>query len=114
DGRVRIAPADAALQEAEIIEYAVEMVRLPADRMLDRVLAQGPLDSATLEGIVRRLAAFHAAAATGTGVNEHASPEALRQKFTGTLGRIGPGGLEGRPLDHLRQWLLGELERRRE
>src|SRR5690606_32229007 len=64
-GGVRIAREGEALSEADVIEFAVEMVRLPADRMLDRVLEEGTLDDAALVGIVDRLATFHAAAPAG-------------------------------------------------
>jgi len=142
EGGVRIARADEAAPEAEIVEYAVEMVRLPAERMLDRALEQGPLDEPIVDEIVERLARFHAAAATGAGVDEHSSPGALRRKFMDTLGRLeveashdpGAQGTEHRRrradlgatssvdlggtisaplLAHLRRWLLGELDARR-
>jgi aminoglycoside phosphotransferase family enzyme/predicted kinase len=139
-GGVRIAHDDETVEHGEVVEYAVEMVRLPAERMLDRVLEQGALDEGVLDEIVERLARFHGAAATGPGVDEHSSPEALRRKFTDTLGRLDvegarESGVEGGEhrghradlggtgaaastisaelLEHLRRWLLGELAARR-
>lgn len=53
-----------------IVDWAVEMVRLPADRMLARLLEHGALDNADLNALVELLVRFHAAAATGPGVDE--------------------------------------------
>lgn len=124
-GAVRIARADEAPPEQEIMEYSVEMVRLPADRMLDRVLAEGTFHEGVVGEIVRRLSPFHAAAATGKGVDEHGSPEALRRKFGDTLRRLAAEGtaddrnsglgptISPKLLDHLRDWLLSELNSKR-
>lgn len=53
-----------------VVEWAVEMVRLPAERMLARLLERGALDNAELNALVALLVDFHAAAATGPGVDE--------------------------------------------
>lgn len=124
-GRVRIARADEAPGEQQIVEYAVEMVRLPAERMLDRVLEEGSLDEGVINQIVRRLSLFHADAATGKGVDEHGSPEVLRRKFGDTLSRLGTVGtvedgagdrevaISPGLLGHLHDWLLSELNSKR-
>lgn len=79
EGRVRVGG------DGEVIEYAVEMERLPAHRMLDQLLERGEVDNELVDRIVERLATFHAAAATGPGVDEHATPAALRELVTGNL-----------------------------
>jgi len=65
--------------ESEPVEWAVEMVRLPSDRMLDVLLERGGMDNAVVDSIVDLLVPFHAAAASGPGVDEHGSPEAVRR-----------------------------------
>ena len=62
----------------EPVEWAVEMVRLPESRMLPELLERGEIDNARMNELARLLARFHAAAATGAGVDEHGSPAAVR------------------------------------
>jgi len=52
----------------EIIEWAVKMRRLPEAATLKHRLAQGEIEPGTMKIVGRRLAAFHAAAATGPEV----------------------------------------------
>ncbi len=49
----------------ETVEYAVKMLRLPAERMLRRVLERGEGTPELMREIAGTLAAFHAAAETG-------------------------------------------------
>lgn len=46
------------------VEYAVHMRRLPAEGMMDRLLAEGKLTVEMVRRVARRVAAFHASAAT--------------------------------------------------
>jgi hypothetical protein len=55
----------------ETAEYAVKMRRLPADRMMDRLLARGELTESMLSRVAARLAVFHAAAGTGPRIAEY-------------------------------------------
>ena len=54
-------------EHPEAVEYAVKMRRLPEDRMLDRLLAVGQVDSVTIRAIAARIAEFHASAASKRG-----------------------------------------------
>jgi len=86
----------------EAVEVAVEMRRLPADRMLDRLLAAGEIDNEQMETLAELLVRFHADAATGPEVDEHGSPEAVAfnvrenfeqtEPFAAPPGSIGPAG----------------------
>jgi len=76
--------------EGEPVDFAVEMVRLPAETMMDRLLERGELDNALLRSLADRLATFHGAAETGPGVDEHAEPAALRRTLDENLAAIGP------------------------
>ncbi|MGQ0613368.1 MAG: bifunctional aminoglycoside phosphotransferase/ATP-binding protein [Planctomycetaceae bacterium] len=62
----------------ETVDWAVEMARLADDRMLDRLLDAGAVTARDLDPILDLLAAFHRDAATGPGVDEHGTPEAVR------------------------------------
>lgn len=71
DGSLRIAGV------GETVELAVEMRRLPARRMLDHLLATGEIDNEQMDTLAELLARFHHEAATGAGVDEHGTPEAV-------------------------------------
>lgn len=53
DGRMHVGGAGMA------VDWLVKMRRLPADRLLDALLARGAATAAQLRGVGRRLAAFH-------------------------------------------------------
>ncbi len=67
------------------VDYAVEMERLPGDRMMDRLLAVGEISNEPLDRLVDVLVRFHAQAATGPDVDPHAAPEAVRRVVLGNL-----------------------------
>lgn len=85
DGRVRVAGGPDAANPSQTLEYAVEMRRLPPECMLDRLLDEGAIDNATLDGLVELLLRFHREAATGPGVDEHGEPEAVRRMVLANL-----------------------------
>ncbi|UCF67769.1 MAG: AAA family ATPase [Acidobacteriota bacterium] len=82
------------------IEYAVEMKRLPADRMLDQLLERGEVDEAMMDELVRLLVDFHRRAATGEGVDEFGEPAKLRynaeENFSQTEDFAAPEGRTGK------------------
>ncbi|MDP3793863.1 MAG: phosphotransferase, partial [Candidatus Uhrbacteria bacterium] len=54
-----------------VIDYAVHMRRLPAERMMDRLLESGGLTDAMLRKLAQRLAEFHADSQTDRRVAEY-------------------------------------------
>jgi uncharacterized protein len=56
------------------MDYALKMVRLPQDRMMDEVADRGELTFAHLDRIIDRLATFYAQAATGPRINKFGEP----------------------------------------
>jgi aminoglycoside phosphotransferase family enzyme/predicted kinase len=68
-----IGPADAP----DAVEYAVHMRRLPADRLLSAMLANGTATPAWIERIAAKLAAFHAAADAGPTVARGGDPHVI-------------------------------------
>lgn len=72
DGTVRIDGDD------EVIDYAVKMIRLPVDRMMDDLLARGEIDNAMMRALAKLLADFHRRTPSGPGVDEYGSPAAIR------------------------------------
>ncbi len=80
--------------EGEVIDYALRMRRLPADRMLDVLLAENAVSPAEITAIARRIVAFHAEAPRGAEVSAAGDPEKLRDfalaNFDETLSDAGP------------------------
>ena len=71
DGRLALGGAGVA------VEHVVWMRRLPADRTLVSLIADGKATPAMMEALAATLAAFHAAAPTGPEITAHASPKRL-------------------------------------
>jgi uncharacterized protein len=75
------------------VEPAVKMRRLSEAGMLPALLDRAAVTPRVVARIARRLAAFHAAAATGPGVDEWGSPAAVRanweENFAGTAPFVG-------------------------
>src|SRR3990170_5277034 len=65
DGRVSIDG------RGRVIDYAVHMRRLPAERMMDRLLESGGLTDAMLRELAQRLAEFHANSQTDRRIAEY-------------------------------------------
>ena len=87
DGGLRLRGPGAA------VEWGVEMVRLPAESMLDRLLERGEVDNAALDALAARLVRFHAEAATGPGVDEHGAPDAVASIVLDNFAALAPTGL---------------------
>ena len=49
--------------DGEIVEYAVRMKKLPLDKMLKILLAQGQADAKIMDAVAEKIARFHKAAA---------------------------------------------------
>ncbi|MBI4495486.1 MAG: AAA family ATPase [Deltaproteobacteria bacterium] len=62
----------------EVVEYAVQMRRLPQERMMDRLLARGEVSPALLRRIAEKLADFHARAAAGPRISSFAEMGTIR------------------------------------
>jgi aminoglycoside phosphotransferase family enzyme/predicted kinase len=63
--------------DPDAVEYAVEMRRLPAERMLPVLLARDQVTADVIEVIVGRLVDFHRSADDGPQVRAAAAPEAV-------------------------------------
>ncbi|MGZ6139533.1 MAG: bifunctional aminoglycoside phosphotransferase/ATP-binding protein [Myxococcaceae bacterium] len=72
------------------VEYAVQMRRLPADRMMDRLLEASALTREMVEQVADVLAPFHARAADGPEVTAFGTPEAVRALWDEHFHQIWP------------------------
>ena len=60
------------------VEYIVKMKKLPQEKMLKQMLAEGKVDASIMEKIARKLAAFHAQADTGGKIDQIGGIETIR------------------------------------
>src|SRR5215203_4332311 len=72
------------------VEPAVQMRRLPEEGMLPAQLAAGAVDAALVRRIARRLACFHAGAATGPGVDVFGSYDIIRANWEENFAQSAP------------------------
>lgn len=69
---LRESPNGAAFHgSGAILDYAVKMRRLPAERMLDKLVTSGEITSATMREISRIIAQFHRSAPTSPTIADH-------------------------------------------
>jgi aminoglycoside phosphotransferase family enzyme len=64
--------------KGEIIEYAVKMKQLPADRMMDKLLPQGLVTVEMVARVAEKLAAFHHKARTSREITAYGKLEAIK------------------------------------
>lgn len=62
----------------QVVEYAVRMRKLPQERMLKRLLAEGKCDHAMIDAVAAKLADFHGRAETGGRIDELGGVETIR------------------------------------
>jgi aminoglycoside phosphotransferase family enzyme len=64
--------------KGEIIEYAVKMKQLPADRMMDKLLPQGLVTEQMMVRVAEKLVAFHHKAVTSPEISAYGKLEAIK------------------------------------
>lgn len=74
----------------EVIDYAVQMRRLPEDRMLPSLLAAGEVTSATMQQLARLLATFHARAETGQAINQDGTMATILRNWEENFAQTRP------------------------
>jgi len=70
------------------LDYALKMVRLPQERMMDEVADRGELRQEHLDRISARLAPFYAQAATGPRINKFGEPAIIAYNHQENFSRI--------------------------
>ncbi len=77
----------------EVIDWAVKMVRLPAEATLEQRLQRGEVGAGVLEALASRLAAFHERAERGEHVSAFGRFEVVagnaRENFAQAAGQVG-------------------------
>ena len=101
----------------QVVEYAVEMIRLPNDRMLKSLLSEKRAGYPEMEAIAAKVADFHAHAATGGAVNEMGRIETIRfnceENFNQTEKYVGRTVSRDR-YDFMRDYVQSFLAREQE
>ncbi len=64
--------------KGEVIEYAVKMKSLPADRMMDKLLPQNLVTEDMVARVADKLAAFHGQAKTSEGISAFGKQQAIK------------------------------------
>jgi len=74
--------------EGEVIEYAVKMKQLPAERMMDKLLPRNLVTVDMVAGVAEKLASFHHEAKTSPEISSYGKLEAIKinsdENFTQT------------------------------
>lgn len=98
----------------QVVDYAVKMVRLPEERMMDRLLAAGEVQEETIRLIAGVVAAFHRDAERSTEIDRYGSIEAIRRSWDENFAlaeRFVGDTLSGQDLQRFREWVDLFLER---
>ncbi len=98
------------------VEYAVVMKKLPLERMLKKLLAEGKVGPADMDAVAGKVADFHRKAETGGEIDEVGGIETIRynhdENFAQTEKYIGLT-IPRERYDFLRAWVNRFLERER-
>lgn len=94
--------------EGRVIDYAVKMKRLPAQRMLDRLLSAGEVSVADIRAIARVIGEFHRRAERSREIDSYGEADVIRanweENFRQTRQFAGET-LNGRDLYFIEEWV---------
>jgi aminoglycoside phosphotransferase family enzyme len=76
--------------EGKVIEYALQMVRMPQHLMMDEIAARRQLSAAMIDAIVARLVPFYRQAAGGIRVNKFGDLSVIRYNHEENFSQIQP------------------------
>ena len=115
---VRESPGGAAFfGDGPVIDYAVKMRRLPAERMLDRLVDQGEATAADMRVVARVIAAFHHDAATSPAISEYGQRERIMANWQENFAQSATNShtpLSSQELEVIREWVSSFIEERAE
>ena len=109
DGAVRVDG------DGEIVEYAVKMRRIPADRMMPALLDRGAAGAKEMQALARLLAEFHLRAPSDARIAAYGSIDAIRANCDENFAQLGAGlGRTVSPgeIEELREYIVSTLARR--
>ncbi|HWI41304.1 MAG TPA: AAA family ATPase, partial [Verrucomicrobiae bacterium] len=103
--------------EGELVDHAVKMKRLPAERMMGELVARGMVGEAEVRRLARLVGEFHAAAGTGPDIASFGAPDMVAGIWEETVRQVEPfvgETLAAADLALLREWGGGFLREKRE
>ncbi|MDN5505512.1 MAG: AAA family ATPase [Comamonas sp.] len=112
--QLRLVPLDALEQDAEVLDYGVQMQRFADDQLLTRQLAAGTLTSAHLDTLVQQVAHFHARACATSAGSDWGSSTLVRQQAHANFESLASVPLPDTDRAHLadlRSWTQHEGQR---
>lgn len=74
--------------EGDTVEYAIKMLRLPEERMMNHLLEKDQLDEEMLERLSRKLVQFHSKALTDETISKFGSVEVITQNNEENLSQM--------------------------
>ncbi|MBO0720165.1 MAG: AAA family ATPase, partial [Blastocatellia bacterium] len=77
-------------RRGRIVDYCVWMHRLPDERMLDRMVAEGTVGETVIDRIARRLSGFHATAVRGPEIDRWGSTAEIRHNWEENFEQTAP------------------------
>jgi aminoglycoside phosphotransferase family enzyme len=96
-----------------IVEYGIQMLRMPEERMMSRLIQAGRLTKEDLDAIVAKLIPFYEAAETGATIREFGRSSAVAvnvlENFDQTEGLVGKGGLTRQVFDQIKAYARSVL-----
>jgi len=102
-------------KHGQVVDYAVEMKKIPEERMLKKLLASGDLSPSVMERIAGKVADFHRQAETGGRIDEVGGLETIRrnieENFEQTRAYIDVT-IPGYQYSFIESWALNFLEER--
>lgn len=79
--------------KGKAVEYALRMVRMPQDRMMDEVADRGELSREVMDRLIALLVPFYREAATGPRINKYGEPAVIsfnhEENFSRTEALVG-------------------------
>lgn len=100
-----------------VIDYAVKMRRLPAERMLDRLVERGEATATDMRAVARVIADFHRVAATSPAISEYGRRERVMANWQENLAQSAVDRqtpLSDHELEVIREWVTSFVENRAE
>lgn len=94
--------------DGKVVDYAVKMIRLPEERMMDRLLMEGSVTGDDIKRIARTIGEFHLKTDRGDEISEYGSPTAIRQNWDENfqqLERFVPAVISREDLRMLMDWV---------
>jgi aminoglycoside phosphotransferase family enzyme/predicted kinase len=101
--------------DGEVVEYAVKMRRIPADRMMPALLDRGAAGANEMQALARLLADFHLHAGAGERIAAYGNIDAVRANWNENFAQLGPGTdltITQSEIDELRRYVDTTLDSR--